>query len=328
MRKLTMLERALQVLDDKKYKHMSVREKLQLFREKQHEMFQVLSSQLSYEELLGNHMAQELSIFGLFLTEYLKGRSHVYHIAENFGAHLNKTPIDIPTSLLPNKVGKPYLLEFPDSVKFKDGKNSWRHVIVSFGVSQDGTLPMFIEDPEEIRRIEESSDKPRTLQIVAPDFDLEGRNTEIASVMCMELLPGESISASIDHFIANYDLVLFPREMLHFIAKCLLYIESGDPDLKMVRPDIKTTNPKKLRAYAKKECLVDHMVVGYGFHGREYRVAEGPRVGHFRWQRFGPGMQQVKLIWINETTVRYGLGKTKHALHPPRGQDAQESSPA
>ena len=88
----------------------------------------------------------------------------------------------------------------------------------------------------------------------------------------------------------------------NFLASCLLYIQSGDPDIRHMKGE----NPKKYKINAKdsffekrqKQVLSqdaifnDYELVGWNYK-KQYNVA-----GHWRYQACGPKWSQHKLIFI------------------------------
>lgn len=88
----------------------------------------------------------------------------------------------------------------------------------------------------------------------------------------------------------------------NFIASCLLYIKSGDPDIRHMKGE----NPQKYKLNAKdsffekrkkqegvKDAIFnDYEIVGWNYK-KKYNVA-----GHWRYQACGPKWSQHKLIFI------------------------------
>jgi hypothetical protein len=92
----------------------------------------------------------------------------------------------------------------------------------------------------------------------------------------------------------------------------MVYLGSGDPDLREFRaPRPTTQNPKKLKRWFKEhenKSLVDMTLVGFTWKKpRIYQVGETLVTGHPRWQPWGPGKTKVKLIWIEPHVRHYGV---------------------
>jgi len=89
---------------------------------------------------------------------------------------------------------------------------------------------------------------------------------------------------------------------ISFVASCLLYIQSGDPDIRHMKGE----NPQKYKLNAKdsffekrkkqegvKDAIFnDYEIVGWNYK-KKYNVA-----GHWRYQAYGPKWSQHKLIFI------------------------------
>lgn len=92
--------------------------------------------------------------------------------------------------------------------------------------------------------------------------------------------------------------------IVKYITNILLYLNSGDPDLReLKKPNIPrvSKNIKKFQKKNKHKTLLDIFDVGFDYmKGITYRVSSTMVRGHFRWQPCGIGREEVKLIWIGE----------------------------
>jgi len=310
MRRQTYLETLVKLFDDlcrtgQAIKHYGIkigakptyREKLEGILQLYDGMLEELSKQMTEKEMLGDFSCQECALVSAFIRSYLNDSkigeipsicmgvygAHVYKIANNFGGHLLKTKLDVPTSVVPNKPGKIYMIEFPDGVSFKgpDGELHW-NCIAAFGFGPDR--------------------KSLSLQVCSLDM---AHPDTIASIVVMDISNFRMglISEAIDNHIATYGKLIYPPEMIHYIVKCILYIESGNPDL-TPEEAAKATKPKKIAALKHKDLYPFPIVrVGYSFH-KEYSLQDSMVSGHFRWQPYGPQLSLVKLIWIEEYTSK------------------------
>ena len=146
------------------------------------------------------------------------------------------------------------------------------------------------------------------LMIVLPD-DFRQDTFQIRSTYYfMPLLPDKTIHECIinlEQFL-GVEVPKAAKDAISFVAKCMLYINSGEPDLvkeAVTKPNSK--NEKKIRNHWKKNYPFELIRVGYGFHGKTYSVDSTEVSGHFRWQPCGVGRQQLKLIWIDEHIRNY-----------------------
>lgn len=307
MRRRTYIETLVDFLEaNADTKNMDYREKLEAILDTYKGMFNYLSARLSPKEAMENITIQEGGVLIYFLTGFLKGKFNVYKIAENFGNHLHKTNLDIPLSVIPNRMDYKHsdyqdyladrvsyediqkkmpatLIEFPNSMEFtgRDGEK-YHNCIVMNGIGPKGS----------------------SLQIVSIDSNSVEQE---ATVVVMDIGSDfKTIEEAIDYHCENYDELIFPREMVRFVIKCLLYIESGEPDLKREGLLAKTRKAKKHRSFRHGEFFPYPIVrVGYSFHNKRWHVDSTMVSGHFRWQPYGPGLKQVKLIWIEEHERKY-----------------------
>ncbi|RTL05291.1 hypothetical protein EKK58_08510 [Candidatus Dependentiae bacterium] len=100
----------------------------------------------------------------------------------------------------------------------------------------------------------------------------------------------------------------FTEKTLRLALNLLLYLESPDPDIMNLKPQV--YNTRNFRENYFKKCKSDRALMGiyslgWDFHGREYSVHIGVRKGHFKWQPCGKLWAQRKLIYVAETTVNY-----------------------
>ena len=210
------------------------------------------------------------------LQHYVNEKDNLYRVAPKFGGHLADTTIRIPTKHL--KVVWPVLLEFPFTFKLSETEYL-RNAIISDGSGSEGLI------------------------IIAPiykDKVWDGRYVE-----CFWAMNDKVIEDIPDDFKTNseYDL----KEFLLYTLKCLVYINSAEPDLvNTTAPVCEKKNPAKRRKFYKSICPYNITNIGYAFHGRTYSIDETSVVGHYRWQPCGPEKSQVKLIWIDEHSRTYG----------------------
>lgn len=113
------------------------------------------------------------------------------------------------------------------------------------------------------------------------------------------------------------ELIIDWDNLIKYCLNTLLYINTGDPDLREYKapPTPKTKKPKKLRLFHKQHeniSLFDVTLVGYNFKkDAVYKIGSTQVVGHFRWQPYGENRNQVKLIWVSEHERNYGINKER-----------------
>lgn len=99
-------------------------------------------------------------------------------------------------------------------------------------------------------------------------------------------------------------------QLYRFLINALVYIKSGDPDLRDYTPPKKPANfSGRERAWVRanrENSLYPMTLVGFGYKKPNLRhVDESAVTGHFRWQPYGTGRTQVKLIWISAHVRKY-----------------------
>jgi hypothetical protein len=249
------------------------------------------------ERALGLLECMDVSMQAAFFNRYLRNEAKVYVIAEEFGKQLNRANLAISCKHLP-PVGWIGFLEFPEKLVFKNGKDYHRGTILGMGV-----------DPQGIR----------TVQIVLPDFDSSGEITATKTVGVVPIEDGKTIEECINAVKAGRSIINespaykkllekdehlgfqnLPLEPVEFAIKAVTYIESSKPDIESEWKLCLTKNPKKIRRHFERFAPFPIEKVGFGFHGKTCHVISTNVSGHFRWQRFGPGLDSVKLVWIDE----------------------------
>ena len=231
---------------------------------------------------------QELHLIAEFLSQYVCGRAKVHMIASLFGNHLAKTKLNLPMSVLPDREGQKYCFEFPDDIRFVNYLGEYhRSCMVQIATNRDGH---------------------RTISIIAPDLDERGAWKDSTSQATIsDEYP--TIEENLAHIpLGEFEQPVITPEMIAYTMKCLVYVESGEPDLEsQAGHKILTRNPKKARRQAENRCPFDIVRVGYSFYkGITRHVADTRVSGHFRWQPWGPGLTRIKLIWINEHVRTFG----------------------
>jgi len=254
-----------------------------------------LSLKLKKAEGEDKATANNMTLVALVIQDYLDGTASIYKIADEFGRQLKRTDLDVPCSLLRGMIGKSYILEFPDSVTFPTPGGKHKSCVVTLGVKSPAGGFLGVEPTTSHER------QTRALYILAQDCDMKGNYSYQDSHVSFPLPDELTLSQALNTVSDGGPTAAISRDMVAFVAKCLLYIGSGEPDLKKEPAKTRETkNPKKLKALRRNFYPLDIVTVGYSFHGKTYNV-DGTQVsGHFRWQRCGVEYSQVKLIWIDE----------------------------
>ena len=225
-----------------------------------------------------------LSWLGTFLQNYILTRKNYYKIAEKFGNHLAKADLKIATKYIPS-VTSAYLLEFPFPFQFSNFY--LRSVLVTIVPLQDSSA--------------------KGMSIVCPKYEY-GFWTGSFYHTTLDISDNESIEESLKETSKFFqkgehleeDLAAY-NDFISYVLKCLIYIHSSESDLTPEKGvENKKKNAAKARKFFRHNNPFDMTNVGYSFQGRHYSDKEFMVSGHNRWQPCGPGMSQVKLIWIDE----------------------------
>ena len=238
------------------------------------------------EVLVANDDKEHIHNIGIsydVVSEIIRGRSDFYKVGSQFGKHLDRTNLDVPCRLLPVEASEAYYVGFPDGMVFKSQPNDYhRNCLASVQLSKDGTT--------------------RSLAMLFPDMTSDGRYKESGTYVVLPLTPDLTIGECIDKLNEqNFEISEGTKRLVAFVAKSILYIKSGDPDLQREMGKWSTSKKlKKIKGANRENCRFDTIKVGYGFHGKTFNVDETMVSGHFRWQPYGPDRGLIKLIWIDE----------------------------
>jgi hypothetical protein len=224
------------------------------------------------------------------MLSYFNGQ--IYKIAENFGEHLYLTNLDVQAKFLPKKLI--CCIEFPDSIRFKipDLEDTYVQCVYvfldSFSVTHEA-MPC--------------------MRIYLPHFDAKGKLTDYRIDHGVELgsIRWANENEKLSDVVKRYQqtsTVPTIEGLVEYIVKCVLYINSGDPDLREYKAPKPPSKIKKARKFYKdheNQSLVDMTLVGYNFKKEIlYNTDETIVRGFFRWQHYGPQNSLLKYIWIDE----------------------------
>jgi hypothetical protein len=180
---------------------------------------------------------------------------------------------------------------------------------------------------------------PRAFMFNEPAFEIlfpaslglkiEGNDRAFSSaiVVCDHLRRGIAISAFDDDkkemlhahfFIPCVSAIIDPKhmELILFLLNCIQYILSANPTIdRLERPPV----PDNLKRRARDRFAQEHadlpyfpvQLVSWGWmRPRSFSVDETTVKGHFRWQRCGESLKDVRLVWINEHIRKYNENET------------------
>jgi len=240
-----------------------------------------------------------LTVDALQLLECWTARNAIYQLCREFGEQLHTVPLDIPCDLVP-PADETVLIHFPDTVRFRH--NDGTYARCAYVRQRSG-------GEEVVRDIACN----RTLRILMPDYDEDGRLLDTFSWLSMPMRSGYTLTQEAEEVRKiNCDPAMGSSvDVLDYVAKAYLYIKSGEPDLRALRApkEPETRKAKKLRHFHRVHAdtsLLDVTLVGYDFKKKtQYNVGETCVRGFFRTQRYGKNWSKYKIIWIDEHTRTY-----------------------
>jgi hypothetical protein len=220
-----------------------------------------------------------------FLKRFQEKKSNVYVIAEKFGYHLFNTKINVPCSMIKvSALNDYYWIDFPKNMIFQSEDKSiiFNHAVVAL-----------TNNP-----IEKDHNY---FHVFASDFTPEGKRLGDTTEIYFPLKSDKNIDDMVLESRQKTTIPdAIPISMVEYIAKCILYIQSGEPDLtieKAVLP--KSKQYHKIKYHYETYSPFDIVKVGYGFHEKMRHTESWEVSGHFRWQRYGQEFSLIKLIWID-----------------------------
>ena len=228
--------------------------------------------------------------------------ANIYKIANEFGKELDKVNLKISSSFIPDHDF--VCIEFPDELGFELFAGRWVYSV-------------YIHS-ELIKR--HDGTQKREVWLYYPLYDALG------NVLSLDLIhniitidDGKDLDDIVKEEMAwkakmdsnlIYNQKVF-TSFLQYVLKCILYIESGDPDLRSYHAPSppKTKKAKKIRLWEREhfnDPQVNLILVGFNWKKPIiYNVDKTLVSGHFRWQPIGEDRKGYKLIWINQHERHY-----------------------
>jgi hypothetical protein len=197
--------------------------------------------------------------------------------------------VDLKIDIKHLKCTEYILIEYPENLTFEvpDSKGIAYHTCAIIGVEQDNIKRICVAFP--------LMDKNNTFQ--------GGADIQACS------LEHPTIQAMIEHR-NDHSSVMMPEEELKYLLNCLVYLNSGNPDLRFMQT--KKMNDKQKITYYKAnptEKPFDYYTVGFEWKKqRIFSTAESLVKSFYRWQPCGKGRTEIRLTFVREF-VR------KHPIH-------------
>lgn len=231
----------------------------------------------------------------------------IYKLARDFGQALSKVRCNIPPKYLrfDNEI---YCIEFPDDLEFDIGDGDF---------ARCAYVGMYTRNDAMIWPSKANGDTGKwVMDITVPLYrenGMLGGNDNVRLYLSADDDLHEVLR------VAQGQISLGGRtgmshELLTYIVNSLLYINSGEPDLRHLRPTPKPRHRDHKKAlklieawrHGGGDVFCPMTLVGFDYKKpRVYTAGEGLVVGHWRWQPCGPGRAVVRLTWVREHTRTY-----------------------
>lgn len=241
------------------------------------------------------HSYAIMSVFGL------QKQLHIYKIASEFGSVLKRVTSKVAADYLPfDNVIR--CIEFPDGISFDMRDGDTAHSCYIMACKPDHPEKTTVE-------------YKRIIDLTAPLYNKSGMPIAQDNLRIL-LTDDDTLESAIERALDRTDSLNptgFTAEFVQYILKCLLYINSGDPDLREFKPAPKPKNAKAIKRWRRENlATVPIILVGFDYKKpRQFASGESFVNTHERWQPYGPGKSLVKLIWVKEHTRHYKKESTE-----------------
>ena len=274
--------------------------------------FEVKLDQQERENVISENIVDHMPV-GTIST-FKEHGANIYKIARNFGEHLFKINLNIQAKFLPKKIC--YCIEFPENIRFEHPpffEEEIKALKYTLPKKTYITCVYVFSDEDEIVLTDDRK-IVKYLYYYMPHMDENGKLVSFSSFEHGQI-NWFSEDENLDEVLERHNkvsTVQAPEGFLEYMIKCILYINSGDPDLRPYKaPAITTNKPKHIRRFLKQhenQSLVDVTLVGYDFKKPKlYKVDETWVETFPRWQPYGPGRGKIKLIWVAPHSRHYKL---------------------
>jgi hypothetical protein len=257
-------------------------------------------------EHLDDTIRSAAAIYKKFLAESPK----IYHVQRDFLLALSQVDRDIPLQFLPERFFG-YISFAPQTLRDDTG---WVEGAYCYIGDSKGTI---LNPEKAIEKVlwvvyTTSDGAVADLKVELKSDRLENLIRELPKQDC--ILKAETLSSSSATLSSiTPDASANSRDLIYrTVLNAALYIHSQQPELRREPgsgdPALSKTQAREVRKKQQipNECTVPVTFVNWGFERpRVFQVGETSVRGHFRWQPCGVGMQQVKLIWIDQHLRHY-----------------------
>lgn len=246
-------------------------------------------------EMAGVH-EDDLEYQSKLLWPQIKQSKKIYAIGKHFFAAISSVQNDLPVEILPDAFSAYIACPHQEELIHHDTMLKTDDPIVGFYVS-------FLMESESTARISihthiaDRSPSNKTTLDAAP----------VSGSVIWSKLNINNGKVLIDVTVLNHAV---SERLVYTALNLIAYINSSQPDISWMKPKPGTSTKERKEARARghvfsNDLTVPVRLVSWGWQKpKQYTTQEWKRKMHLRWQRFGPNLSQVKLIWIEETVVK------------------------
>ena len=231
---------------------------------------------------------------------YYINQKYVYKISKDFGGLLKDVKLNLNAKTLDTWQDGSYIIDLPFPFKTYMGNYVW-HIFGTVYRKKDALELMF----------------------AAPHYNEHGHRLDEIDVLLFPFYynRNETLQEQIEKYEQIYNektkehnTVSLVPGLIKYVINCLLYINSGDPDLRhlKVKPPHKSRDGKW---YAKRELTFaasPTVLVGFNWKKANVRYADETVVkAHPRWQPCGKNRENVKLILVKEHVRKFNNKEPK-----------------
>jgi len=230
-------------------------------------------------------------------STYIRDGKKNYRIAKDFSNALSEASLDISCKYIPKK-DVSYNIQFHKDIVLKSMFGEEDIAYRNCYVTVEDCDSEYDKEKGYLKRVmlvfpiyQYGEDYISTYDYINLVFKDENQKVSEAVLDSAKLLESKKLSDD-------------GMEVIKYITNIVLYLNSGDPDLREIKkpklPKI-TKNPGKFGKKNRHKPLLDIIEVGFNYmKGINYNVSSTMVRGHFRWQPCGANREQIKLIWIVE----------------------------
>jgi hypothetical protein len=229
--------------------------------------------------------------------------ANIYKIAADFGKVLAKANCRVPVACLPFD-GIFRCIEFPDGLSFPMGANCYGSCVYTAAFSIDpvkGPIKGFLGH--------DGQNYEKRLDFIVPLHSAESFKEEFRDSITLFVNNEDDFGAAVEKSIKliGENKTGFRTDIINYTLKCLLYIHSGDPDLREFRPEPKPSNAKKIKRWRREQlCQVPVTLVGFSYLKERERHVESTWVEpHWRTYHYGTGKTQQKVLFVHQHLRRF-----------------------